>query len=80
MHGKFFAMIALSILIAIIAILASLLLFALNQARDKARSMRCVNNLFQVFEEEGCIFKQRDLLFSDRSCSAKIASSGQWMT
>ena len=45
---RFFSLIELLIVIAIIAILASMLLPALNNARDRARSVRCMNTAKQL--------------------------------
>ncbi len=50
MRTKIFTLIELLVVIAIIAILAAMLLPALSQARERARTINCVNSIGQVLK------------------------------
>jgi len=71
-----FTIIELLIVIAIIAILASMLLPALSRARDSAKQIRCVNNLSQI--GKGASIYAND--FNDYTIQSQYGTGQWWIT
>ena len=60
MMKRRFTLVELLIVISVIAILVSLLLPALGSARERGRSISCVNNLKQLFTGVGFYVDDND--------------------
>ena len=76
---KRFTLIELLVVIAIIAILAAMLLPALNQARQKAKDIKCVSNIKQVGMYLLMYVDQNDEKFPNVNGNGKAPAEWKWL-
>ena len=77
-HNKNFTLIELLVVIAIIAILAAILLPALNSARERGRVASCINNLKQFGTAQANYADANDDVMVHHSLP-QYGSNGRWM-
>ncbi len=79
MRRKYFTLIELLVVIAIIAILAAMLLPALNQARQKAIEAECIGKLQQIGKAYGMYFSDWDDQFPGGDNNVDILAKAGYM-
>ena len=79
MDKRIFTLIELLIVIAIIAILAAMLLPALNQARMRGHTTTCINNLKQIFTAQTLYAADYEYFCPGRTTSDTVGFNEQYM-